>query len=220
MISNEIKESDQTEKIHPHWTEKGWWTSEEAFCVFMGHPPQDANSEANLKQLKNTDEGRYLIELIGAAEIDRSVEGLIFAKPFYFYRASCKAWLEWAVTKSSIEIIPELLQLVGINIDKMPRTQASYRPKDEEAIRASFIASLKVILFLCAKARLKDVREVILQSQVLENLPSERTLRKWIAKEGVVLNDTKISDLEIEKIERKLQIHLQSKKEKALSQVP
>lgn len=188
------------------WIEKGWWTSQEAFCVFMGYPPQDANDAVNLNQLKNTDEGRYLIELIGAAEVDRSVEGLVFAKPFYFYRAPCKAWLEWALTKSSIETIPELLQLVGINLHKTSRSQTSYRPKDEELIKAYFIASTKIVLFLCAKARLKDIKEVISQSQVLENLPSDRTLRKWVAQEGIVLNDNKRSDLEISEIEQTLQI--------------
>ena len=195
------------------WIEKGWWTSQEAFCVFMGHPPQEANDEANLNQLKNTDEGRYLIELIGAAEVDRSVEGLVFAKPFYFYRASCKAWLEWALTKSSIEIIPELLQIVGIDLHKVPRSQLSYRPKDEEFIKDSFIASAKIALFLCAKARLKDIKEVICQSQVLENLPSDRTLRKWVAQEGIVLNDNKRSDLEIAEIERTLKISTAIKKD-------
>jgi len=63
---------------------------------------------------------------------------------------------------------------------------------------------------LCSKARLKDIKEVILQSKVLENLPVDRTLRSWIAEEGVVLNDTKISNLEIAEIERKLQIGMQS----------
>lgn len=133
------------------WIEKGWWTSQEAFCVFMEHPPQEANDEVNLNQLKETDEGRYLIELIGAAEVDLSVEGLVFAKPFYFYRASCKAWLEWALTKSSIEIIPELLKLTGIDLHKIPRSQLSYRPKDEEFIKDRLLPVQKLPYFCVLK---------------------------------------------------------------------
>ena len=125
------------------WVEKGWWTSQEAFCVLMGSPPQAAHQESNVAQLKNSERGHYLIDLIAAAEIDHSVEGLIFAKPFYFYRAPCKAWLEWALTKPSIEIIPELLQAVGINKGKVSRSQESYRPEEEKLIKISFLATQK-----------------------------------------------------------------------------
>jgi hypothetical protein len=204
------KENNIDSENFSRWVEKGWWTSQEAFCVLMGYPPQTANHEAVLIKLKKAEEGAHLIDLIAAAEIDGSVEGLVFAKPFYFYRASCKAWLEWALNKPSIQIIPELLLAVGIVSDKIPRSQESYRPQEEKPTKASFIASAKIVLFLCSKARLKDIKEVILQSKVLENLPVDRTLRSWIAEEGVVLNDTKISNLEIAEIERKLQIGMQS----------
>lgn len=59
---SEIKDIDAID--FSKWTEKGWWTSQEAFYVLMGSPPQAAHQEVNMAQLKNSERGHYKEDII------------------------------------------------------------------------------------------------------------------------------------------------------------
>ncbi len=112
--------------------------------------------------------------LVGAAEMDKSVDGLHYDKNCLLYRASCRAWVDWALTKPSIQLESELLEAVGI---KTIRDKESYRNKNETIIKNRFQGAARTILYVCPEARLSYIRQAITASNVLEKIPCDKTLR-------------------------------------------
>lgn len=164
--------------------EKGWWSSQEAICVFLRYPIEKAYHPLFFRQITATKEGQYLKTLVGAAESDGSVKGIIFDKICGLYRASCKAWVEWALNKEGISLEDELIEAVGI---KTARSKESYRNAEEPEIRNKFLGSAATTLHVCPLAPLKEIKDMVLATQILSSLPSDKTLRKWLKKAGIKL---------------------------------
>jgi len=80
---------------------------------------------------------------------DGSVKDIVFDKIYRLYRASCKAWVEWALTKVSISIEDELLEAVGI---KTARPKESYRKAEEPEKRNKFLGATAITLHICPMA--------------------------------------------------------------------
>jgi hypothetical protein len=104
--------------------EKGWWSSQEAICTFLKYPLDEAYNISSFARITATKDGHNLKKIVAAAEADSAIEGIVFDKIFWVFRAPCKAWVEWILTKPSISIEDELLEAVGI---KIARLSASYR---------------------------------------------------------------------------------------------
>ena len=189
------------------WLERGWWTTSEAFCIFMGYSPAEAEYEASYKILQHSEKGRHIFNLTSSAESDGSIKELVLVNehaPWMGYRAPCKVWLEWAMKKSSISLDLNLLKIAGIDADKIARTNDSYRPEEEKIRKISFLSIARVAIHLCPKARLKDIIKLALSSGGLDKKPSDKTLRNWLGEARVVLYASKISADEADAIEKKL----------------
>lgn len=164
--------------------EKGWWSSQEAICVFLRRPIEKAHNPLFFRQITATKEGQNLKTLVGGAEMDGSVQGILFDKICGLYRASCKAWVEWALNKKAISLEDELIEAVGI---KTARSKESYRKAEEPEIRNKFLGSAATTLHVCPLAALKEIKDMVLAIQILSSLPSDKTLRKWLTKAGIKL---------------------------------
>ncbi len=202
------------------WVEKGWWSSQEAICVFLGHSPDSAKNQSLYGQIISSKEGQHLKDLVGRAEVDGSVEGIHCERVFLIYRASCKAWVNWALTKPSIDLDPQILHVLGIAVDQLSRDKDSYRPKEEIINRSGFIAIAKSTLYLCPKARLEDITQLIEKAGAIGMLPGDRTLRKWLKQEGLSLFGHKQAEEEIAEIEEKLSPLLQPNEQITPLRVP
>ena len=110
--------------------------------------------------------------------------------------------------KPSISINPSLLEAAGIGADNVPRPKESYRDKGERETKVSFLAAARIALHICPKVRLKDITALMKLSQIPCELPSEKTRRKWLSEERIVLNDTRISDDQIAEVEKMLNLVL------------
>ncbi len=147
---NDIASKNLSNKYIP-LVEKGWWSSQEAICVFSRHPIENAHNPLSFGKIVATNEGHHLKTLVGAAESDESVKGIVFDKIHGLYRASCKAWVKWASTKETISLEDELLEAVGI---KKARSKESYRKAEEPEIRNKFLGSAATTLQVCPRATL------------------------------------------------------------------
>lgn len=163
--------------------EKGWWSSQEAICVFLRYPIENAHNLLSFAKIATTKEGHYLKSLVGAAESDKSVKGIVLDKICGLYRASCKAWVKWALTKV-FPVENELLIAVGI---KTARSKDSYRKAKEPEIRNKFLGVAAATLHVCPLAPLKEIKDVVLATKILFSLPSDKTLRKWLKNAGIKL---------------------------------
>lgn len=167
--------------------EKGWWSSQEAICTFLKYPLEEAYNFSSFAKITATKEGHDLKNLVGAAEVDSSVEGISYDKICGLYRASCKAWVEWALTKPSITIEDELQQAVGIKTDEISRPNESYRQAEEPIIKNKFLGAAAVVLHVCPDASLKDIMDMVIATNVLSYLPTDKTLRKWLKEAKIQL---------------------------------
>lgn len=188
--------------------EKGWWSSQETICVFLKYPIEEAYNLSSFARITATKEGLHLKKLICAAEADSSVEGIILDKICLLYRASCRAWVDWALTKPTVQLDPELLEAVGIKNEKSTKSNDSRRPEDEKNKMDQFRILTKTILYICPCACLEHIITVAEDSGIVEDLPSERTLRKWL-KPDIQLCSKKITDKEKLAIKEKLSPLLQ-----------
>ncbi|MBS0272615.1 MAG: hypothetical protein JSR85_08235 [Proteobacteria bacterium] len=125
-LSHELKCDEDEKKINKYIqiAEKGWLSSQEAICVFSGNSLYDSQNPIAYSKIISSTVGRDLKSLVAAAEMDESVDGLHYDKNCLLYRASCRAWVDWALTKPSIQIESDLLEAVGI---KTIRDKESYR---------------------------------------------------------------------------------------------
>ncbi len=167
--------------------EKGWWSSQEAICAFLRYPIEKASIFSSFARITATKEGLHLKNLVGAAEADSSVEGIFYDKICGLYRASCKAWVEWALTKPSITIEDEMQEAVGIKADENSRPNESYRQAEEPIIRNKFLGAAAVVLHVCPDASLKDIMDTVIATKVLSYLPTDKTLRKWLKEAKIQL---------------------------------
>jgi hypothetical protein len=164
--------------------EKGWWSSQEAICVFLRYSIEEAYNFSSFARITATKEGLRLKKLVGAAESDESVKGIVFDKILGLYRASCKAWVDWALTKPSISIEDELLEAVGI---KIARSKESYRQVEEPEIRNKFIGFASATLYDKPLTSLKEVKDKVIDAKLLPHLPTDKTLRKWLKNAAIKL---------------------------------
>ena len=117
--------------------ERGWWTTAEVFCIFMGVSPSNAGNESCCNQLRQSKQGQHIFDLVASVEVDGSI-GELTLIPWIGYRAPCIAWLKWAMKKPSISINPSLLEAAGIGADNVPRPKESYRDKGREKQKFHF----------------------------------------------------------------------------------
>ena len=92
-------ESETESHDFAKWLERGWWTTAEAFCIFMGSSPAEAEYEPSYKILQRSEKGRHVFDLTSSAESDGSIKGLVLVNehaPWIGRRAPCKVWLQWA----------------------------------------------------------------------------------------------------------------------------
>lgn len=164
--------------------EKGWWSSQEAICTFLRYSIEEAYNFSSFERITATKDGQDLKKLVAAAEADSAIEGIVFDKIFWVFRASCKAWMEWALTKPSISIEDELLEAVGI---KTPRSKESYRQTEEPEIRNKFIGFASATLYDKPLTPLKEVKDKIIDAKLLPHLPTDKTLRKWLKNAAIKL---------------------------------
>lgn len=200
--SEEIGIADRKD-VYLLWTEKGWWTSKEAICVFLGFSPDLADDIESFQNLVNDGNSRRIVKLVDAAVRDNSVKKLLIEPMFWSNRAPCKNWVQWAMNKPSIKVDPQLVEAVGVKSNTR-RSKDSYRPEDEKIVKASFIAIAKTVLHICPKARLKDIKKLVKESGAVSSLPDERTLRNWLKEGKVKLYPTKQPKEEVQEIEQKL----------------
>jgi hypothetical protein len=136
---------------------------------------------------------------------DGSIKNLTKIPALWSCRAPCKDWLEWALTKPSIKLDDELLLAAGIDISKnQPRDKASYRADAEKTSKTKFILAAKIAVFLVSRPRLKDILQLLENSDPEQHFPEGKTLRKWLKEAGITLCSNKQTNEEIEKIENKL----------------
>lgn len=186
-------------KIYRLWLEKGWWTLDEAVCVFLNHSPDTAyNYEAGKKIIK-TKLGEYIYLNASKAVMTRSIDIIYDDGP---NRASCKNWIEWAKQYPLIQLDPILIK--EFNAMEKQRPNESYRPEEERKLKVIFQSAAKILLQICPNARLEDLRKVIIESKVTEELPTDRTLREWLKSEQIELRQTKPSGVEVLEIQKKL----------------
>ena len=191
--------------------EKGWWTGKEAICIFLKLDFSVLNDDTYFSEICRN-QGNHISTLVNAAIRSGSIKNHVIEPHLWSNRAPCKDWLDWGLTKPSIapNLDVELLKAAGIEIDQVPRDNASYRPEDEKWIKKAFIAISKSILFICPNARLADIKKLIENAKAIDYLPVDRTLRKWISEEQIHLFPTNQTDDEKLKIEKKLAPLLQS----------
>lgn len=217
-MTNKVKKQkqgsiDHIDSINPSnkyipLVEKGWLSSQEAICIFLRYPIEKAYNFLSYSRITATKDGLRLKYLVGAAEVDGSVEGITLDKICLLYRASCRAWVDWALTKPTIQLDPELLEAVGIKNEKTTKSNDTRRPEDEKNKMNQFRILAKTILYICPCACLEHIITVAEESGIAENLPSERTLRKWL-KPDIQLCSKKITDKEKFAIKEKLSPLLQ-----------
>ncbi len=164
--------------------EKGWWSSQEAICAFLKHSIEEAYNFSSFARITATKHGQNLKRLVAAAEAESAIEGIVFDKIFWVFRAPCKAWVEWALTKPSISIEDELSEAVGI---KTPRSKESYRQVEEPEIRNKFIGFASATLYDKPLTPLKEVKEKVIDAKLLPHLPTDKTLRKWLKNAAIKL---------------------------------
>lgn len=172
--------------------------------VFLGYPPEAATCPLSYSKIMETKEGQHLKMLVGAAEMDGSIEGMIVDRVALLCRASCRAWVNWALAKPSIQLEPELLEAVGIKTEESSRSNASYRPESERIRKNRFLGAAKTILHICPLARYKDIHSLIEASKLLDTIPCEKILRKWLNEDEIYLNDTPLKNKTKTEIEEKL----------------
>jgi hypothetical protein len=204
MTNNKNSESEPEENPYIYWIEQGWWTSKEALCVFLGESPDFETDIYLFHELTSTPTGLHIQKIVNASIRDGSIKNHVIEPQFWSNRAPCKDWLEWALSKPSIHLDPLLLEAAGISHEKNPRTDESYRPKDEKMIKLNFLSLAKLILYMCPKARLKDIIQLIESSSAIIDLPSDR-----LKEERISLFSSKQTDDEITEIQKKLKPLLQ-----------
>lgn len=199
---NEIGIADAKD-VYLLWTEKGWWTSREAICVFLGFSPDLADDIESFQNLVNDGASKHIVKLVDAAVRDKSVKNLVIEPALWSNRAPCKDWVQWAMSKPSIQVDSCLFEAVGIE-NNAKRSKDSYRPENEKIVKASFMAVARAVLFFCPKARLKDIKKLAEESGAVSNFPSDKTLREWLKEGEVILHSKKQGKEEIREIEEKL----------------
>ncbi len=196
-----------------YWLEKGWWTANEAICVFSGQSPDEVDDLKYFRPYLLSEREKRVCKLVSAAVRDKSIKNHVIEPQFLSNRAPCKDWLEWAMNKPSISVDPELLIAAGITEVDNSRTNESYRPKDEIMLKFNFISIAKIVLYLCPNARLGDIQRLIEKTSAIDNLPGKRTLRDWIKNSGLSLFAERQTRQAIEEIDQKLSPLLQSLKQ-------
>lgn len=191
-------------KVYTSWVENGWWTLDEAICVFLKYKPETAYDRDLFYKITSTSLGEYIQRIAERAVSERSINIIIDEGP---RRALCKDWVEWAKQYPLIQLDPNLIKVLEV-IEKQ-RSNESYRPKEENDTKVKFLTATKIILHICFNARLSDIIEIIVKSAAIEELPSDRTLREWIRSENIKLRETRPSDKEIIQITQKLSSLLQ-----------
>ncbi|HSX38125.1 MAG TPA: hypothetical protein VLE95_04760 [Chlamydiales bacterium] len=178
------------------WLERGWWTATEAFCVFVGVPPDTQNDDYVLQGLRRR--FSHIYDLVVSAEIDKAVQDMT-RMPSGILQASCKSWISWGLTKQSIAVNlgEDLTEAVGIDFDKL-RSLASYRPEGELLLKIQFQAVARVAIHISPKARLEDIKSLMRAANISNELLSDKTLRKWVNEMGVHLTPTRPSDDDIQ----------------------
>lgn len=133
--------------------EKGWWSSQEAICVFLRYPIENAHNFLSFGKIVASKEGHHLKTLVGGAERGEFVKGIVLDKICGLYRASCKALVEWALNKETFLLEDELLVAVGI---KTARSKESYRKAEETEKRYKFQGAARAALCISDDASLKE----------------------------------------------------------------
>lgn len=206
-LSQKLKCDEDEKKINKYIqiSEKGWLSSQEAICIFSGNSLYASQNPIAYSKIIASIEGRHLKMLVGAAEMDKSVDGLHYDKNCLLYRASCRAWIDWALTKPSIQLESELLEAVGI---KTIRDKESYRNQNEIIAKNRFKGAARMIFHVCPEARLSYIRQAITVSNALKNIPCDKTLRRWLDEEELSLMDVKPNKNEIAEIKKKLALDI------------
>jgi len=206
-LSQELKCDEDEKKINKYIqiAEKGWLSSQEAICIFSGNSLYDSQNPIAYSKIISSTVGRDLKSLVAAAEMDESVDGLHYDKNCLLYRASCRAWVDWALTKQTLQLEPELLEAVGI---KTIRDKESYREQNELITKNRFQGAARIILNVCPEARLTYIREAITASNVLEKIPCDKTLRKWLEEEELSLMDIRPKKEIVADIKKKLALDI------------
>lgn len=198
-------EPEDSQEMYRLWCEKEWWSNREAICVFLKINPDYASPDNVFESLIRSEPNRHIVKLVNMAVRAGLIKNLVIETAVWSCRAPCKDWLEWALTKFSIKLDDELLLAAGIDISKhYARNKGSFRPDNEKIIKAKFITAAKITLFLVSKPRLKDILQLLENSDPTQHFPEDKTLRKWLKEAGIELFSTKQTNEEIEKIENKL----------------
>ncbi len=190
------------------WLERGWWTAAEAFCVFVGYPPDTRNNGYVFQAL--TIKFDHIYDLVVSAEIDGLIQDMTRLPSCDILKAPCKSWIAWGRTKTSIaqNLSSELIEAVGLKEIRKERTNESYRPDNEKVIKAAFLATARIALHLCLKARLDDIESLFNRTNISHVLPSSKTLRNWLKEADIRLSSTTPSKATIQETLTTLKILL------------
>lgn len=110
------------------WVEMGWWTQEEACLALLDISPRRVNNWYMMYELRQNDYVQKVSDLIQRAVTDNQINNLIFE--IRYTRAPCKSWIEWAKTKKSISINPNLIDALTDEIKRISILVVDEKPKN------------------------------------------------------------------------------------------